>query len=179
MDNNSLQHYGVLGMRWGVRRYQSKDGSLTPAGKKRYQKEMDKLKKEERMLKNKQKTKAMIDKLDKKRQSVDELKGKDKKQSVPKKKKIKDLSDDELRNLVNRLEMERKLESLIRAESSKNDSSSSKLAKTIINDMVVPAATDLGKQATKSLMTKGLNDVLKKMDLDDEYKVYTNNKKKN
>ena len=36
MNNNELAHYGVLGMRWGVRRYQKKDGSLTPAGKKRY-----------------------------------------------------------------------------------------------------------------------------------------------
>lgn len=29
-------HSGILGMKWGVRRYQNKDGSLTPAGKKRY-----------------------------------------------------------------------------------------------------------------------------------------------
>ena len=36
MENNSLSHAGVKGMRWGVRRYQNKDGSLTPAGKKRY-----------------------------------------------------------------------------------------------------------------------------------------------
>lgn len=31
-----LYHYGAKGMKWGIRRYQNKDGSLTPAGKKRY-----------------------------------------------------------------------------------------------------------------------------------------------
>lgn len=31
-----LKHHGVKGMKWGVRRYQNKDGSLTPAGKNRY-----------------------------------------------------------------------------------------------------------------------------------------------
>ena len=34
MENN-LQHHGILGQRWGVRRYQNEDGSLTKAGKKR------------------------------------------------------------------------------------------------------------------------------------------------
>lgn len=31
-----LYHHGVKGMKWGIRRFQNKDGSLTPAGKKRY-----------------------------------------------------------------------------------------------------------------------------------------------
>lgn len=33
--SNELYHYGVKGMKWGVRRYQNKDGTLTAAGKKR------------------------------------------------------------------------------------------------------------------------------------------------
>lgn len=36
MDNNELQHHGVKGQKWGVRRFQNNDGSLTPEGKKRY-----------------------------------------------------------------------------------------------------------------------------------------------
>ena len=34
--SDELRHYGVKGMRWGVRRYQNYDGSLTAAGKTRY-----------------------------------------------------------------------------------------------------------------------------------------------
>lgn len=34
-SSGELYHYGIKGQKWGVRRYQNKDGSLTPAGKRR------------------------------------------------------------------------------------------------------------------------------------------------
>lgn len=34
-SNDELMHYGVPGMKWGVRRYQNADGSYTPAGRSR------------------------------------------------------------------------------------------------------------------------------------------------
>lgn len=36
ISENELYHHGIKGMKWGVRRYQNEDGSLTSAGKKRY-----------------------------------------------------------------------------------------------------------------------------------------------
>ncbi len=35
---NELAHYGILGQKWGIRRYQNPDGSLTPEGLERYRK---------------------------------------------------------------------------------------------------------------------------------------------
>lgn len=35
LDDDYISHHGILGMKWGIRRFQNKDGSLTSAGKKR------------------------------------------------------------------------------------------------------------------------------------------------
>ena len=71
-----LIHYGILGMKWGVRRYQNKDGSLTSAGKKRYS-------------------------------DNDDIKEAPQKNTEePKKKSVKDMSDEELRREINRMQLE-------------------------------------------------------------------------
>lgn len=38
LQDDELSHHGILGMHWGVRRYQNPDGSLTEAGRKHYDK---------------------------------------------------------------------------------------------------------------------------------------------
>ena len=45
--NNYIQHHGIKGQKWGIRRYQNKDGTLTAAGKKRAEKQEAKIAKKE------------------------------------------------------------------------------------------------------------------------------------
>lgn len=76
MENDYLVHHGIKGQRWGIRRFQKKDGTLTSAGKKRY-KDSDK----EQMKKTKE-------------------------DSKPKTKPVSQMTDDEIRAAVNRVKLE-------------------------------------------------------------------------
>ena len=150
---NELMHWGIKGMKWGVRRYQNKDGSLTPAGKKRYDKEMAKLKEEEKIAKNKLRTQAKLNKLDEKRKEIEALKsGKPIAKSTKQHSKpsVKDMSDEELRQTVNRLLMEQQYAKL----NPQQVSAGQKFVKKVMNDVVVPAATEVGKNVLKDAMTK-------------------------
>lgn len=158
---NELTHWGVVGMKWGVRRYQNKDGSLTPAGKKRYNKEMAKLKEEERVAKNRLKTQAKFDKLEQKRKEVEALK---KGKPLPKETKttqktsrpsIKDLSDDELRQIVNRMQLEQQY----RNYNPEQVSAGKKFVDKVTKDVLVPAATEVGKEVVKNALKKGVNSI--------------------
>lgn len=152
---NELTHWGVVGMKWGIRRYQNKDGSLTPAGKKRYNKEMAKLKEEEKIAKNKLKTQAKFDKLEEKRKEVEALKsGK----PLPKatqntsKPSVKDMSDEELRQVVNRMLLEQQYNKM----KPEQVSAGKKFVDKVAKDVIVPAATEVGKEVFKNALKKGV-----------------------
>ena len=96
MNADELKHYGIKGMKWGVRRFQNSDGSLTADGKKRYS--GDNLKDIQKQVNQ---GKNVVDGVKKTRTKVAEKQHEKKIKSD-----LSQMSDKELRDIVNRLNME-------------------------------------------------------------------------
>lgn len=160
--NGELYHHGVLGMKWGRRRYQNKDGTLTPAGKKRYDKEMEKAKAEQKILKNKQRTQAKIDKLNALKKNNEDLKtsldGSTKEKAVKQqtekpKTKIKEMSNEELQAKIDRMNLEKRYKDLMQ----ERNPPPNKEGKAFVKDIVKTSGKNILTQATTYGMGKLVN----------------------
>lgn len=157
MDNFELQHHGIKGMKWGQRRFQNKDGSLTAAGKKRYKAEMDKLKAEEKAIKTREATKAKIAKLDAKRKELDERKRALDDKSAPapagkaKRKSIKSMTEAEIREKMSRLQLEKDLKDL--------ESKTRSRGQAFVEDVLEQSGKNIATQFTTYVLGTGVNKV--------------------
>ena len=129
-------HHGIRGMRWGVRRYQNKDGSLTAAGRKR----INQLDSEYQRLTGKKLSKSSESNTVKK--------------TSAKPKKISEMTNEEIQEKINRIRLERTLESL----TPKEISSGEKFAK-FIGDSTVKIAKERGTKVAGDLFEKKLREM--------------------
>lgn len=186
---NELEHAGVKGMKWGVRRYQNSDGSLTEEGKKRYSKKTSGDENEPTSFAGKLKAKATAKSEERKQKKADKKEAEEKKAAEEKARKeeaakkeaernrpVDELSDDELRERTNRMNLEKQYKQALAETHPAKKSKGKEMASRILEK----AGEDLLTQVAKHYGAKGLNQLIG--ETDDSGKlvevIFANNKKK-
>lgn len=146
METYEIVHSGVKGMRWGVRRYQNKDGSLTAAGRKRYGSS------KEEAMKARAKAKAKAEKANAKAAKKAEKDGK-----KLMRKSAKDMTDEELNKAINRARLEQEYNRMHPEPVSRGK----KIAQTLMKDVITPAAVNAGKKYLDNVLGKYIDDAFK------------------
>ena len=161
-ESYELTHWGIKDMQWGIRRFQNKDGSLTDAGRKRYNGPDSQPRKslgqkisdyKKASAKKKQLEKARAARAEKKRAEEEaKAKAEQRKKDVESGKiKAKDMTSDELKDRINRLNDEKRYKQLMEetGHNSAIETYGKQFAKKMWNDAIVPAATEAGKELVK------------------------------
>lgn len=154
---DEFYHDGVKGMRWGVRRYQNKDGSLTPEGKKRRRlgevvHDHKVAKKRKAALEKARATKAANKEAEEKAKAEAEKRAKD---VAAGKISAKKMTDQELQTALTRMQNEQKYkEALLETRPMR------KLMSQTWDKAIVPGITEGGKELVKKALVNKGSDLL-------------------